>query len=221
MLRILIADDHALVRHGLRRILTEELPEISVGEAASCAETIEKVRAERWNAVILDISLPDRNGIEVLGELAALGVNIPVLVLSMYPEKQFAARAFRSGAKAYLTKEAAPEELVKALREVMAGRKYVSTSSAMALVAGITTSTVLPHESLSERERLVFDALVAGESITEIAERLALSAKTVSTYRARVSDKLGLRTVAEFTRYAVELGLVPSPPMARDPAESS
>lgn len=209
MMRILIADDHAVVRHGLKRILGEELPGTVFGDAETSAEALATARDGDWDLVILDISLPGRSGLDVLKELKALKPKLPVLVLSMHPEEQFAVRALRSGAAGYLTKQGAPDELVAAVRKVLRGGRYVSASLAERLAGEIAgASDRAPHETLSDREFQVFRLIASGQTLTAIAEDLSLSVQTVSTYRTRLLEKMGLTTNADLTRYAHNHGLL-------------
>ncbi len=209
MIRILLADDHRLVREGLKQLLAEA-PELTVvAEAASGEEVLERVPAGGIDLVILDISLPGRSGLEVLKQLRETAPGLPVLVLSMYPEEQYAVRVIRSGASGYLTKDAAPEELVEAIRRIADGQKFISADLADLLASFLEESGEKPrHERLSDREFEVLRLLAAGLPNKEIAGRLSLSPKTISTYRSRILDKLGLHSGADLVRYAVDRGLV-------------
>ena len=209
MLKILVADDHALVRAGICKILTHELGEVSLGEAGSCSEVLVLVRQRDWDLLLLDITLPGRSGMEVLGEVKTLRPSLPVLVVSMHSEEQFAIRALKAGAAGYVPKEKAPEELVQAVKKALSGRLYVSEALAEKL-AGERASgqSVLPHESLSNREFEVLMRLAAGRTVSDIAEELGISAKTVSTYRARILEKLSLGSNAELAQYALRHGLI-------------
>jgi len=209
MIRVLIADDHAVVRQGLKQILGDT-PEMAVaGEATNGQEVLDKVRAEAWDVVVLDISMPDRSGLDILKELQSERPKLPVLVLSMYSEDQFAVRVLKAGASGYLTKDSAPDELVKAIRKVVSGGTYVSAFLAekLAFEIGID-SNKLPHEALSDRELQVLRLIAAGKSVKEIAAELYLSVKTVSTYRARLLIKMNLETNAELIHYAIQNGLI-------------
>ncbi|MDT8436757.1 MAG: response regulator transcription factor [Gemmatimonadota bacterium] len=210
MKRILIADDHAVVREGIRRIL-EAAPEISVeGEVGDARELVRLVRSETWDAVLLDISMPGGDVLDTLARIRELAPDLPVLVLSMHPEDQFAVRLIRAGATGYLTKDAAPERLVTALRRVLQGGRYIGPDLAEVLAGALDGGdVVLPHERLSDRELTVLRLIAAGRTPSEIAATLHLSPKTVSTYRSRLLEKLDMRTDAEVARYAVEHGLVP------------
>ena len=208
-MRILIADDHAVVRRGLKTILTEEFPHAAFGEAADTAGTLRQLRNDHWDVVVLDITMPGRGGIDVLGQIKQLKPRLPVLVLSMHPEDQYGIRVLQAGAAGYLTKEAAPKELVGAVRKVLSGEKYVSETLAQRLAFRLEPGRETPpHEALSDREYQVMHMIASGKTVTQIAEELSLSVKTVSTYRARVLDKMQMKTNSELTRYAFEMGLV-------------
>jgi len=208
MIRVLLADDHAVVRRGLKQILAETEDIRTEGEVDSGAGVLREVRAKKYDMVLLDITLPDQNGLEVLGQLRAVRPNLPVLMLSVHPEEQYAVRALKTGAAGYLTKDSAPEEMVAAIRKVYRGGKYVSAALAERLVGLLGEQEGAPHESLSEREFQVMLLLANGKSVGEIANRLALSAKTVSTYRSRLMEKLGMKSIAELVRYVMEQGLI-------------
>jgi DNA-binding NarL/FixJ family response regulator len=209
MIRLLIADDHAVVRRGLKEILTAESDMVLVGEARSGPELLALARKERVDVVVLDITMPGRSGLEVLKELRQELPRVRILVLSMHPEDQYAVRALRAGAAGYLTKESAPDELVKAIRRIVAGGRYVSASLAEHLALGLSDEAERsPHERLSDREYQVLCLLASGKSVSDVAEELALSVKTVSTYRARILEKMNLKNNAELTRYAIENHLV-------------
>ena len=211
MIRVLIADDHAVVRQGLKQILGDTPEMVVAGEATNGQEVLDKVRAEAWDVVVLDISLPDRSGLDILKELQSERPKLPVLVLSMYSEDQFAVRVLKAGARGYLTKDSAPDELVKAIRKVVGGGTYVSgfLAEKLAMEIGIgTDSSKLPHETLSDREFQVLRLIAAGKSVKEIAAELYLSVKTVSTYRARLLQKMNLETNAELIHYAIQNRLI-------------
>ena len=209
MIRALIADDHAVVRQGLKQILGDTPEMVVAGEATTGQEVLDKVRAETWDVVVLDISMPDRSGLDVLKQLRSERPKLPVLVLSMHSEDQYAVRVLKAGASGYLTKDSAPDELVKAIRKVVSGGTYVSSFLAekLAFEIGIDSSR-LPHETLSDREFQVLRLIAAGESVTEIAAELYLSVKTVSTYRARMLEKMNLTTNAELMHYAMQNHLI-------------
>jgi two-component system, NarL family, invasion response regulator UvrY len=209
MIRILIADDHAVVREGVKRILADTDDLMIAGEASQGQEVLAKVSAEAWDMVLLDISMPGRNGLDVLRQLKLAYPELPVLVFSMHPENQYAVRAFKAGAAGYLTKESIPEELVAAIRKVVQGRRYVSPALAEHLVIELGGSVDSPlHAHLSDREYQVLCMLASGKTVTAVAADLALSIKTISTHRSRILRKLHLRTTAELIHYAVRHHLV-------------
>jgi DNA-binding NarL/FixJ family response regulator len=209
MARILIVDDHTLVRQGLREILADGFAEAVFGEAGNVDEMLAHLRGGHWDVILLDIAMPGRSGLDVLVDVARLSPSTPVLILTMYPESQYALRAFRGGAAGYITKDAVAEELLKAVQVLLEGGKYLSPPVAAFLVGQITAGEGKPsHEALSGREYEVFRALVVGRSVTRIAQQLGLSSKTVSTYRVRLYEKLGVKTLVELTRYAMEHGLI-------------
>ncbi len=205
MLRILIADDHPIVRRGLKQII-EEAPDLVVaGEAGDGVEALARARSDAFDVVLLDITMPVKSGIDALTQLKRERPRLPVLMLSMHPEEQYAVRALRAGASGYLAKDSAPEELVAAIRKVSRGGRYVSASLAEHLASLVLREDEQPaHDTLSDREYQVMCLLASGETVSEIARELALSVKTVSTYRARVLDKLQLRNNAELMRYAAD-----------------
>ena len=209
MISVLIADDHAVVRRGLRQILSEQ-PDIRVeGEAASADELLQQVRQRRYDVVILDITMPGRSGLDALKDLRETYPRLPVLVLSVHPEDQFAMRVLKAGGSGYMTKESAPEELLEAVRQVSAGGRYISTGFAGRMAALLGRTGQAPgHEGLSDRELEVLLHVASGETVTQIGTRLGISVKTVSTYRARILEKLGLRTNAELTYYAIKHELI-------------
>lgn len=208
MIRVLLADDHTVVRRGLKQILAETEDIRTAGEADSGAGVLHAVREKKYDVVLLDITLPDQNGLEVLGQLRVAHPNLPVLMLSVHPEEQYAIRALKVGASGYLTKDSAPEEMVAAIRKVYRGGKYVSVALAERLAGLLGSREGALHESLSEREFQVMVLLANGKSVSEIANRLALSANTVSTYRARLMEKLGVNSIAELVRYVMKQGLI-------------
>jgi len=207
MLRVVVVDDHAVVREGLKRIISESANMTVTAEAAGGNEAIEIVSRTPCDAVVLDISMPDRNGIEVLKELRARCPSVPVLMLSIHSEDQCALRSLRAGAAGYLTKDAAPANIVEAIRKVVRGGKYVSSSLAEKLV-DFDLEGEPPHELLSDREYQVLCMIGSGKTVSQIAAELRLSVKTVSTYRARILEKLDMANNAEITRYAIKAGLV-------------
>jgi two-component system, NarL family, invasion response regulator UvrY len=209
MIRVLMADDHPIFRHGVRQILAESGDIEFAGEAVDCADALAQIRAHPWDVVLLDLSMPGRGGIEVLQEARKEFPALPVLVLSMHSEEQFAVRALRAGAAGYLTKDSAPAALVGALRKVAAGGRYISAPLAERLVATVLRAADQPlHETLSDREFQVFRGLAAGRSVGALADALALSVKTVSTYRARVLEKMTMTSNAEVIHYAIRHQLV-------------
>jgi DNA-binding NarL/FixJ family response regulator len=209
MARILIVDDHALVRQGLREVLADGIAEAVFGEASNVDDMLGHLQNARWDVIVLDIGMPGRSGLDVLRDIGRLSPSTPVLILTMYPESQYALRAFRCGAAGYVTKDAVAEELLRAVQVLLKGGKYVSPPVAAFLVSQLTAGEGKPsYEALSGREYEVFRALVAGHSVTDIAQALGLSSKTVSTYRVRLFDKLGVKTLVDLTRYAMEHGLV-------------
>jgi len=209
VIRVLIADDHAVVRRGVRMVLEDTARIEVVAEAATGAEALDRARKERIDVAVLDLSMPGPGGLEVLRQLKEEHPHLPVLILTMHPEDQYAVRAFRAGASGYLTKQSIPEELIKAVETIASGRRYITPSVADALASEVHhDSTKLPHEQLSDREYQVLLLIAAGKTVGEIAEQLRLSPKTVSTYRARVLEKMQLNTSAELTHYAFSHKLV-------------
>lgn len=209
MLRVLVADDHAVVRQGLKMILTEEFSPLILGEAQNGQDLLAQLQKGLWDVVVLDITMPGRSGLDVLKELRQCYPKLPVLVLSMHPEDQFAVRVLKAGAAGYLTKENVPEEVVKAIRKVIGGGRYVSASLAEKLAFDLQTDLEkVPHEALSDREYQVMCMIASGKTVKEIGNELGLSIKTISTYRTRILDKLNMKTNAELTHYAVKNNLV-------------
>lgn len=207
--RILIADDHPIVRQGLLKIVTDAFAPVQVHEAETGQGVLDHVRQGAWDAIVLDITLPDKNGLDVLKDIRLLRPGQRVLMLSFHGEEQYAMRALKAGAAGYLTKDHATTEIVHALNKVFQGGRYVSTALAERLADKLEAKTGdAPHESLSDREHEVLCLLAQGKTPTEIGDRLALSVKTVSTYRARVLEKLALTTTAELIRYALDHKLV-------------
>jgi two-component system invasion response regulator UvrY len=208
-MRILIADDHAVFRRGLKETLVEAFSRVTFGEAKSAQETLELVRHHDWDVVVLDISMPGKSGLDILNDLKHLRPKLPILLLSMHPEEQFARRALKSGAAGYLTKESVPEELKKAVNKVILGGRYVSANLAEKLAVGLSQGADRPiHELLSDREFQVLRMIASGKTVKQIADEIALSVKTVSTYRARILEKTGMQTNAELIRYALQSRLV-------------
>ena len=209
MILVLIADDHAILRQGLRQILADAEDMTVVAEAANGVEVMQMIRSDyRFDVVLLDIAMPGRSGIEVLKQIKDEKPNLPVLVLSMHPEDQYAVRLLKAGAAGYLTKESAPELLVQAIRKVAAGKKYITPSVAELLADRLDSGNGPQHASLSDREFHILLQIAAGKTVSEIAAALSLSVKTVSTYRARVLDKMQMKNNAELTHYAIRNQLV-------------
>lgn len=209
MIRVLVADDHPIVREGLKQILADTSDIIIVGEADSGQAVLNFTASHHYDVILLDISMPGRDGLEVLKELKQQKPKLPVLILSMYPEEHYAVRVLRGGASGYLTKSSAPDELISAIRKVASGRKYISTTLAERLTYELDRDTDRPvHEVLSDREYQVMHMIATGKSVKEIAEELELSVKTVSTYRARILTKLNMKNNAEIVLYAVQNKLV-------------
>jgi len=209
MIRILIADDHAIVRAGLKQFIADQLDMEVAGEAATGAETIALVRTQEFDVVLLDISMPDKNGIDTLKTIKHIKPELPVLILSAHAEQQYAVNLLRAGASGYINKETASTQLVGAVRTAVQGRKYVSPTLAQVLAEGISGHGDEPlHGSLSQREFQIFCKLAGGQAVSQIAEELHLSVKTVSTYRTRVLEKMGMKSNADLTYYAVKNGLI-------------
>jgi two-component system invasion response regulator UvrY len=208
VIRILIADDHAIVREGLKQILAPRKDLAVTGEAATFDEVLAKTRGQSFDVVVLDLVLGDRSGLELLKLLTAEHPKLPVLILSMHSEEQYAARLLKAGAAGYLMKSSAPHELVDAVVRIAAGGRYVSPAMAERLVFDLTESSGAPHERLSDREFQIFELIASGKSLTEIAGDLNLSVKTVSTHRTRILAKMKLRNNAELIHYAIRHGLL-------------
>jgi two-component system invasion response regulator UvrY len=209
MTRILIADDHELVRRGLTTLLREAFPDVQIGEAQDARQALATAEKQAWDIVLLDINMPGRSGLDVLQDLKRLHPQLPVVVVSAFPEKDYAVRAFRLGAGGYVSKQSASGELLAAIRKVLAGGRYVTPLLAEALaaiVAGETPAT--PHELLSNRELQVLRLVASGRTLKEIAAELSLSEKTIATYRTRISQKIGCSTNVELARYATRHKLV-------------
>jgi two-component system invasion response regulator UvrY len=209
LIRVLVVDDHPVVRKGLIQILVEEPDVEAAVEADSAGELLRQVTENEWDVVVLDITLPDRSGLEALKDVKAMRPELPVLILSMHPEDQYALRVLKAGAAGYINKESAADVLVNAVRKVVGGGKYVSPSMAEKLATVVGSDyDVQPHERLSDREFQVMCMIASGKRLKEIGEELCLSVKTVSTYRTRVLDKMGMESNAELTYYAVKNGLI-------------
>jgi two-component system invasion response regulator UvrY len=209
-MKILLTDDHAVVRHGLKQILADEFKKATFGEARNAQEALNKIWSENWDVVVLDITMPGRSGLEVLREIKKSKPKLPVLVLSMHPEGQFAVRVLKRGASGYMTKESAPDELVGAIKKVLAGGRYVSNSLAEKLASYVSGGDAQkqPQEKLSDREFQVLRLIASGKIVSEIAKELSLSVKTISTYRSRILEKMGMKNNAELMHYAMQHQLV-------------
>jgi len=203
-MKILIVDDHAIFRDGLRRILSDEFKAATFGDASNATEALDRVWKEKWDLVLLDITMHGCTGLDVLKEIRRSASDLPVLILSGHPEEQYAVRVLRAGAAGYLTKESASRELCKAVKKLLGGGKYISASLAEQLAAEIQSPQGDLHETLSNREYQVMLLIAAGKVPKEIGSELSLSAKTISTYRSRILEKLKLRNNAEIMRYVVE-----------------
>ncbi len=207
-MNVLIVDDHAIVRQGLRQILLESGKVMHIGEAGCGAEAMRQIREAEWNVVVLDISLPDRNGIEILKQIKKECPKISVLMLSMHEEGLYAIRALKAGASGYLTKQSAPSELMAAIQQISRGRKYLTTTLAEAMADNLGAGHDCPlHETLSDREYQTLRLIASGKSLTDAAEEMCLSVKTVSVYRSRLLEKMKLKNNAELTHYAIKNGL--------------
>ena len=209
IIRIIIADDHAFLREGIKKTIQDEIDMKIVGEASNANEALSIIKELDPDVVIMDISMPGKSGLEVLKELKVMKKKYRILILSMHPEDRFAIRALKAGAAGYLTKESAPDELVKAIRTVLTGRKYVSKALAEKL-ADILSDDMdkLPHEQLSDREYEVFIKIASGKKATDIAAEISISVHTVNTYRARILEKLSMNSNVELTQYAMHNNLI-------------
>ena len=208
-MRILITEDHAVVRQGLKLILADHFKKAVFGEARNATEALARVWKEKWDVVVLDITLRGRSGLEVLKEIKRSRPKLPVLILSMHPEDQFAVRLLKAGAAGYLTKESAGDELVGAIKKVVGGGRYISPALAERMASYLTVDVQqAPHERLSDREFLILRMFASGKQVSQIAKELSLSVSTVSTYRARILEKMDMKNNAELTRYALQRGLV-------------
>ena len=209
MIRILITDDHALIRLGLKQLLIAGFGKTTIGEATNAREALDQISQKDWDAVLLDITMPGRSGLDVLRDIKMMKPKLPILILSACSEDQFALRVLKLGAAGYIKKESAPEELVAALKKVIAGKKYITASVAEKLASNLKPdSDRAPHETLSDREYEVMCMIARGRTSSQIAKILSLSVKTVSTYRTRILEKLQLHTNADLTYYAIKNGMV-------------
>lgn len=208
MINILIADDHPIVRHGLKQILSDSGDINVAAEAETCQETLNMVYKDKFDVILLDLSMPGRGGLDIIQDIKNSKHQPPVLILTAYTEEQYALRALKSGASGYVVKKSAPDELVTAIKKVSSGGKYISLSLAEKLAFSLVSDEKLPHESLSNREYQVMSMIASGKMVNEIASELSLSVKTISTHRARILNKMGMKSNAEITYYAIKQGLV-------------
>jgi two-component system, NarL family, invasion response regulator UvrY len=210
MIRILIADDHAIVRRGMKQLLLEHYPFAEIGEASNVEELISQVISRKdWDVVVCDMNMPGRSGLDAIMQIKEIAPGLPVLIMSMYPEDQYALRVLKSGAAGYLTKETIHDDIVRAIETVIKGKRYITLSLAEKLAESVNRESEKPlHEVLSDREFDVFKLLASGRTITEIASQLSLSSTTVSTYRSRIMEKMKLKSNAELARYAIEARLI-------------
>jgi DNA-binding NarL/FixJ family response regulator len=209
MTHILIADDHTIVRKGLKQILSEGMKDVAFTESSNASETLVLIKTNPFDILILDLSMPGRSGLDLLKDVKAQAIKLPILVLSMYPEDQYALRVIKAGAMGYMTKDSAPEELVNAVTKILNGGKYISATLSEQLFASIQESGAGEgYEQLSDREFQVLQLIASGKTVSEVAVILALSVKTVSTYRTRILEKLHFSTNAELTRYAMQQKIV-------------
>ena len=209
MLKILIADDHAIVRKGLRQILLDEYPSSTIGEVSDTETLLSEVINNGWDIIICDMSMPGRSGLDALNQLKQVAPTIPVLIMSMYPEDQYALRVMKAGAAGYLEKETIHDDIIKAIQMVQLGKKFITPTLAEKLADAFQNNvSKQPHELLSDREFDVFKLLASGKSVSEIAGQLSLSTTTVSTYRSRILEKMSIRSNADLTRYALEKKLI-------------
>lgn len=209
MKKFLIADDHAIVRRGLRLLLLEEYPSAEIGEAGDAETLVNKIIQQEWDVVICDISMPGRSGLDALSQIKQIAPKLPVLIMSMYPEDQYALRVLKAGAAGYLGKETIHDDIVRAIQTVQLGKKFITPTIAEKLAKAFEVDTTDQlHEKLSDREFDVFKMLASGKAVSEIANQFALSVTTVSTYRSRVLEKMGMKSNADLTRYALEKKLI-------------
>jgi len=209
MIKVLIADDHPLIREGLKKILSEDADMNIVGEAGNAFEVEELVKTQHVDILLLDLSMPDKNGLELLKDLKYAYPNLPVLILSIYPEDQFALRTLKAGASGYMTKESTTDELVKAIRKIVGGHRYISTGVAEKLAAEVINgNNKEPHEMLSDREYQVFRYITSGKKVKEISKELSLSARTIHTYRTRIFEKMKMNSELQLIHYAFQKHLL-------------
>jgi DNA-binding NarL/FixJ family response regulator len=209
MISILIADDHAIVRRGLKQILLEQYPSAQIGEACDAETLIAAIINDKWDVVVCDMNMPGRSGLDALNQIKQISPQLPVLIMSMYPEDQYAIRVLKAGASGFLGKETIHDDIVKAIETARLGRKYITPAIAEKLADSLDSGISRPlHEILSDREFDVFKLLASGKSVTEIGEQLSLSATTISTYRSRIMDKMNMRSNADLTRYALEKNII-------------
>lgn len=209
MINILIADDHSVVRRGIKQILSDETDMQVLGEASNSDEIIALLDKQKWDLLILDITMPGKSGLDCLIEIRQKEPDLKILILSMHPEEEIALRAIKTGADGYLNKDSVPGELIRAIKKVVAGGKYISSSLAETLIFSVNKeSSKEPHDDLSEREFQVLCLLASGYSLTQIADKFSLSVKTISTYRSRILEKMGLKSNVDITHYAIKHKLV-------------
>ena len=209
MISIIIVDDHPIVRQGLKQILSEEPDMATFGEAQNSQEVLDLIRKQDWDAVVLDITMPGRGGLDILREIKHERPKLPVLMLSVHPEDQYAVRALKAGASGYLNKESAPEELVRAIRKILRGGKYISPTLAEKMAFNLEKETDRPaHEALSDREYQVMLMIASGKTTSAIAEEISLSIKTVSTYRSRILEKMKMKSNVDLTYYVIKNNLI-------------
>ena len=207
-IKILVTDDHAVLREGIIRILASRIEHVTFGEASNATEALEKVWAQKWDLILLDITMPGRSGLDILQQLRHAQPDTPVLVLSMHSEDQFAVRVLRAGAAGYLTKNSDPNELLSAVQKILAGGHYITASLGEKLAASLRHNIQPPQELLSDREFQVLRMIASGKIVSEIAKELSLSVKTISTYRSRILEKMGMKNNAELMHYAMQHQLV-------------
>lgn len=208
-MRILIADDHAIVRRGLKQIILEEFPSAVIGEVSDSSELVKKAILESWDVVLSDLHMPGRGGLDALKQIKQAFPNLPVLIMSMYPEDQYAVRVLKAGASGYLSKTSIHDELINAIRAVSLGKKFITPALAEHIVDAFhKNNEEFPHKMLSDREFEVFKLLASGKAVSEIAQELSLSSTTVSTYRSRILEKMKMRSNTDLVRYAVENNLI-------------